>query len=265
MTEVLGGRFRLLELAGSGAGGEVFRALDEHTGGHVAVKRLAGLDDEVSETRFLREVRLLETIDHPNVVKYVGQGRDGRGAPFVAVSWLEGEDLRRRQRASRLDEGQIIDVIRQAAQGLAAIHAIGVVHRDVKPSNLFITERADGSLHVTVIDLGIAHEGAQPALTLRGVMVGTPSYMSPEQILGNAALTPRTDVFSLGVVLFELTAGVKPYRGEDTMAIVAKIALLAPPRLSEILPGISEDLDAIVSRAMKKSAGERFSSVVELG
>src|SRR6185436_12963534 len=118
--------------------------------------------------------------------------------------------------------------------GLAAIHAHGIVHRDIKPSNLFLTEAADGSLHVTVIDLGVARTEQETLITREGFMIGTPSYMSPEQVVGRRDVGPASDIFSLGVVLFELVARTRPYRADDIVAVVAKIALQDAPRLTSV-------------------------------
>lgn len=239
--------------------------MDELSGRVVAVKVLSDrLEDEQAEERFARETRILANIESPHVVGYVGHGRAPNGSPFVAVDWLEGEDLAQRQRRRPLSGKEVVDVIEQTAAGLAEIHALGVIHRDVKPSNLFLTKADDGALHVTVIDLGVARVKTEPGLTQHGTMIGTPSYMPPEQILG-MPLTPRSDVFSLGVVLFELITSHKPYAGDDVLTVVAKIALQDPPRLRDHLPSIAADVDAIVARAMAKDPAERFASVTALG
>ncbi len=259
----MGDRFRLVERAGAGASGLVYRAVDETTGREVAIKISSGTGEIASEERFQREIRILADLDSPHVVRYVGDGRDEEGRPFLAVEWLEGEDLAKRLRREPLSGPELKQVLMQAALGLAALHRRGVVHRDVKPANLFLTE-VDGALKVTVIDLGVAFWRVDPGMTLEGTMIGTPHYMSPEQVLGSGVVTPATDVFSLGVVAFELVAGTRPYRAGDTFGVVAKIALEDPPRLSSVFPDVDPALDGVVARAMAKSPADRFASAVEL-
>jgi hypothetical protein len=214
--------------------------------------------------RFSREVRLLSEVDHPHVVGYVAHGTGPEGRPYVAVDWLEGEDLARRQRREPLDGREALEVARQAALGLAALHSRGIVHRDIKPSNLFLSQTAGGAIHLTLIDLGVATSEGLTMITREGVMIGTPSYMSPEQVLGRGAVTPATDLFSLGVVLFELIARERPYRADDIVGLIAKIGLQDPPRLSSVVPGAPSELDALVATAMAKQPHFRFSSALEL-
>ncbi|MBK6519468.1 MAG: protein kinase [Polyangiaceae bacterium] len=261
---VLDGRFHLLEQAGKGASGDVFRAHDDATGRTVAVKVLAARHDGDSLDRFSREVRLLSEVDHPHVVGYVAHGTGPEGRPYVAVDWLEGEDLARRQRREPLDGREALEVARQAALGLAALHSRGIVHRDIKPSNLFLSQTAGGAIHLTLIDLGVATSEGLTMITREGVMIGTPSYMSPEQVLGRGAVTSATDLFSLGVVLFELIARERPYRADDIVGLIAKIGLQDPPRLSSVVPGAPSELDALVATAMAKQPHFRFSSALDL-
>jgi tetratricopeptide (TPR) repeat protein len=231
----------------------------------VALKVFAaeGRDAEKLD-RFVREARLLSDVDSPHVVRYVAHGVEPDGSAFLAVEWLEGEDLAKRSKRETLDGNQVVKVIAQAARGLEALHARGIVHRDVKPSNLFLTKDASGEMLVKLLDLGVARTLADPGLTRHGTMIGTPSYMSPEQVLGGVDLSFRSDIFSLGVVLFELVAGVRPYVAEDIFAVVAKIALQDPPRLAAVAPGVSAELDAVVARAMAKRPEDRFASASEL-
>ncbi len=261
----LGERFLTLELAGRGASGEVFRGIDERTQEVVAIKVFtADTTDPERLERFLREARLLAEVHNANVVRYVGHGVEPDGRGYLAVEWLDGEDLAHRTKREPLSGEQVVDVVSQVARGLCALHEKGVVHRDVKPSNIFLSQRADGSLSVKLLDLGVARTLAEPGLTRHGMMIGTPSYMSPEQVLGGAELSARSDIFSLGVVLFELVAGVRPYVAEDVFAIVAKIALQDAPRLAAAHPAVSIELDEIVSRALARRPEDRYASVVEL-
>lgn len=264
----LGGRFRLLSIAGRGASSEVHRAVDETTGHAVAVKWALEaprkLLSDPTEERFRRERRLLEAIASPHVVRLVGHGASEDGRSYLAVEWLDGTDLARRQKERPLDGPGIVDVLTQVASGLDAIHRLGFVHRDVKPANIFVADGPDGRVRATVIDLGIAWSADEPDLTRHGGVIGTPSYMSPEQILRDEALTSASDQFSLGVLAFQLIAGVRPYRGEDAVAVVAKIALTDPPRLRDVVPHIPGDVDEVVARAMAKQPHDRYASIVEL-
>ncbi|MFO0614975.1 MAG: protein kinase [Polyangiaceae bacterium] len=261
----LGGRFRLLELAGRGGTAEVYRAIDESTGETVAIKWALGgkakvIADPTTE-RFMREGRLLAAVSSPNVVRHVGHGASEDGRAFIAVEWLGGSDLARRQRERPLDGGAVVDVILQVASGLAAIHALGGVHRDVKPSNIYVTDLPEGGVRATVIDLGIAWSEREQGLTHKGLMIGTPAYMSPEQILRNEATTPASDQFSLAVVAFELITGARAYTGDDGMSVVAKIALTDPPRLRDLSSTAPLELDAVVARAMSKEPADRYPSI----
>lgn len=261
----LGDRFLTLELAGRGASGEVFRGIDERTQEVVAIKSFtAETSDPERLERFLREARLLAEIENEHVVQYVGHGVEPSGQAYLAVEWLEGEDLAHRTKRAPLDGPRVVDVVTQIARGLHALHAQGVVHRDVKPSNIFLVDKGDGTFAAKLIDLGVARTLAEPGLTRHGMMIGTPSYMSPEQVLGGAELSSRSDVFSLGVVLFELAAGTMPYVAEDIFAIVAKIALQDPPRLAAAAPSLPPELDAVVSRAMARRPEERYATALDL-
>jgi len=263
VSAVLVGRFRLVERAGKGASGDVYRAVDEQTGRDVAVKVLSRSQDHDSLERFSREARMLSRIADPHVVRYVADGADEDGRPFVVVDWLEGEDLGARQKRAPLDAPLAREVVRQAALGLGAIHALGIVHRDIKPSNLFLTETPGGGLHVTVIDLGGAHNESETLITREGFMIGTPSYMSPEQVLGRRDVTAQSDIFSLGVVYFELCARARPYRADDVIGLVARIALQDPPRLAAVVPEVPPDLDLTIATAMARDPKDRFPTAAD--
>ena len=258
-------RFELHARVGRGGSGDVFRATDRETGATVAVKRLLPAGEEAAaRDRFGREVRMLARIDDPHVVRYVAHGVDDTGAACLVVEWLEGEDLAQRQRRAPLSATEALDVVRQAASGLHVLHQAGVVHRDVKPGNLFLVAGRDGALRVKVIDLGIARAAGETTLTNVGVMLGTPYYMSPEQARGEDRVTAASDVFALGVVLFELLARRRPFTGNDFFAVIAKIVLQDPPRLRDAVPGIPPVVDFIVRRAMSKEPQHRFGSAREL-
>ncbi|MFO0592937.1 MAG: protein kinase [Polyangiaceae bacterium] len=258
-------RFTLENRVGRGGSGEVFRGLDRETGATVAVKRLsANAEDPLVVDRFWREARLLAQVAHPNVVEYVAHGVDERGRPCLVVEWLEGEDLAHRQRRRRLTIAEALDVAHQAAVGLHALHRAGIVHRDVKPANLYLVGRDDSSIHVKLIDLGVARATSEATLTTVGNMVGTPFFMAPEQARGEERVTSRADQFALGAVLFELLTGRRAFTGDDVFAVLAKIVLSEPPRLADVMPGAPPELSALVQRAMAKNPEHRFGSMAEI-
>ncbi|APR79788.1 Adenylate cyclase [Minicystis rosea] len=257
-------RFVLDARVGRGGSGDVHRALDRRTGDVVAVKRLLSQDDEHAVARFRREARLLAQVGDPHVVRYLAHGVDDRGRPCLVVEWLEGEDLAHRQKRSRLTFVESLGVARQIATGLAALHDVGIIHRDVKPANVYLLDDGAGGLRAKLIDLGIARASSESTLTTVGLAIGTPSYMSPEQVRGEERVTTRSDQFSLGVVLFELVTGRRPFTGDDQFAILAKIVLGEPPRLRDLVPGVPLDLDTLVHRALAKDPLDRFGSTHEL-
>ncbi|MEP7125427.1 MAG: protein kinase [Byssovorax sp.] len=258
-------RFVIEARVGRGASGEVFKATDRETGRPVAVKRLLSIhDDAAALDRFRREARLLSIVDDSRLVRYVAHGVDATLQPCLVVEWLEGEDLARRQRRQRLTVAEALDVAWQTALGLHALHEAGVVHRDVKPANVYLVGDDDGALRVKLIDLGIARAAGEATLTQHGVALGTPFYMAPEQARGEERVTAKADQFSLGVMLFELIAGKRPFTGDDFFTVLAKIVLQDPPRLRDACAGVPPELDALVRRAMSKAAADRFPSAREL-
>ena len=258
-------RFALEARVGRGASGDVHRAIDRETGHPVAVKRfLPSRDDPNALERFRREARLLAQIDDPHVVRYIAHGVDETGAPCLVVEWLEGEDLAHRLKREQLSVADALDVAWQAATGLVAVHRAGIVHRDVKPANIFLVGADPRALHVKLIDLGIARAAGESTLTSVGLAIGTPSYMSPEQVRGDSRLTARSDQFALGVVLFELIAGRRPFTADDYFAVLAKIVLTDAPRLRDVVPAVPAVLDSIVGRALQKNPLDRFPTTRDL-
>jgi serine/threonine protein kinase len=223
-----------------GAFGHISRAIDAHTSRHVALKVFERARTDFA--RFEREAEVLATVTHPNVVAYVDHGLTDGGAPYLAMEWLEGIDLAGRLARGLLEEREALGVARLAAQGLGAVHALGIVHRDVKPTNLFLVEgRTDD---VRVIDFGVAR-APRSNLTSEGTILGTPAYMAPEQAQG-ADLSPRADVFALGCVLFECLVGEPPHASRDATEWMRK--LYAPaPKLSERRAGASKETEELVA------------------
>jgi predicted ATPase len=263
MQSLLGGRFVLEASVGRGAFAEVFRGRDLRTGDLVALKRMHGTlaTDVIARERFLREGRLLARVDCPHVVRFIAHDPgDDDNLPWMALEWLEGEDLSRAVSRARLTPQRAVEVVRQAALGLDALHRAGVIHRDVKPANFFVREdsAAPHGVHATLIDLGVARAPTERDITLDGVRVGTPAYMSPEQARGDDRLSARSDLYSLGAVLYELLAGRKPFAGADPFSILARIVLEDPQPLATFAPELPAELLAIVSRAMERDPNLRF-------
>ncbi|MFT3769806.1 MAG: serine/threonine-protein kinase [Minicystis sp.] len=256
------GRFEVLEQAGSGAAGTIYRAHDPATGERVAVKVLRGLED-VDAARFVREARVLARIRHPGAVRYVDHGRDAGGHAYLVMEWLDGEDLRERLARAGLSMNESIALGRRVAEALAVVHAHGLVHRDIKPGNLFLPGgRVEDA---KIIDFGLARgERASTTVTQTGLVVGTPSYMAPEQARGRREIDARADSFSLGAVLFKCLTGRAPFEGRSIMAVLTKVLLDDAPRLREVRPDVPEELDALVAHMLAKDPDWRPGSAQEV-
>ncbi|HEY2730887.1 MAG TPA: protein kinase [Polyangia bacterium] len=253
--KAVAGRFYLEHLAGAGGMGAVYRARDITDGAIVAVKILTGRELREAE-RFDLEAAILADLTHPAIVRYIAHGVEG-GDHFIAMEWLEGEDL-----ATRLDRQPLalVDAVamaRRAAEALAYAHARGIVHRDVKPENLFLPGKAIERLKV--LDFGIARltRGGRK-LTLTGSVIGTPGYMAPELVRGARDIKPGADVFSLGCVLFQCLTGRAVFEAEEATALLAKILLQDAPRARDIAPGIPAVLDDVVARMLAKDPAKRL-------
>jgi hypothetical protein len=248
--DVVAQRFEVERVAGRGGMGVVFRALDRASGGPVALKVLHDITPDLAG-RFQREAEVLSGLSHPRIVRYVAHGTTERGDAYLAIEWLDGEDL-----AARLDRGPLgieegVTLARAVAEALGFAHARGVVHRDVKPSNIFLAggDPAD----VRVLDFGIARvRGAGRAITLSGMALGTPGYMAPEQARGESDVDARADVFALGAVLFECLAGKPPFGGAQAMAVLAKILFEDAPKLTDARPDAPPRLAKLVQRMLAK-------------
>ena len=244
--------------------GTVFRALDTVLAQPVALKVLSGGQDAMVD-RFLREARLLAEIEHPAVVRYVAQGAEGASL-WLAMEWLEGLDLAERLAKGPLGVRSVLQMAHRAAEGLAKAHAAGVVHRDVKPSNLYLVE--GDPARTKLIDFGVARTGGRTKhLTTTGQFVGTAGYMAPEQIVGEREVDARADVFSLGCVLFEALTGRPAFPGDSIIAVLAKVLKDDPPRASELEPRTPRALDDLIASMLAKKPGDRpddAARVVEL-
>lgn len=253
---VIAGRFELEARVGSGGMGEVYRARDRATGGIAAVKVLRDEAPEAHHERFVREARLLAELTHPSIVRYLAFGEASTGRPWLAMEWLDGEDLGMRLKREGIGARAAVDLAARVAAALATAHARGVIHRDIKPSNLFLV--AGDPARVKVLDFGIARVlAAHDDMTRTGATIGTPKYMAPEQARGSRDVDARADLFSLGCVLFECLAGVSPFAGSTPAATLAKIVLDEAPRLGELRGDLPRELEELVGRMLAKDPARR--------
>ncbi|MEZ4307591.1 MAG: protein kinase [Polyangiaceae bacterium] len=252
----LGGRFVLGPVAGSGGMGVVHRATDEETGWDVAVKLLHPTGD-AGRARFEREAEVLASLEHEAIVGYVAHGATPEGRLYLVTEWVDGESLADTLARGALRVSEALTVGRRVASALAAAHARGIVHRDVKPSNVLLP--GGEAARATLIDFGIARASVLARSTQTGMVLGTPGYMAPEQARGELHVDGRADLFSLGCVLYEALAGIPPFDGEHLMAILAKILLQPAAPLARARPG-PRSLADLVARMLGKTPDERPAS-----
>ncbi len=253
--EVIGGRFEIEHLAGEGGMATVFRARDLAAGEHVAVKVLQGVSPDHAR-RFSREAKVLAQLRHPAIVRHVADGLTEAGAPWLAMEWLEGEDLHARLARGGLTIADSIALARRVAEAMQDAHALGIVHRDIKPSNLFLP--GGDTRRVKVLDFGIARVARATNATVTGAMLGTPGYMAPEQARGAEHIDARADVFALGCVLFECITGEAAFSAEHIVALMAKILFAEPPQLAQVRDDVPPALDALVARMLCKEPNGRL-------
>lgn len=265
--QVLGGRYRLLERIGAGGMSEVYRAEHVELGRPLAVKLLlpAIAADEVAVERLRREAMATSNLGHPNIVQIADFDHAEDGAAYLVMEWLEGETLEEHLARGDLLVEEGAELLAQACDALGAAHAAGVIHRDVKPANLFVTRDRAGHERLVVLDFGIAKLGDDQHLTRTGTFVGTPDYMSPEQAAGDQ-VDRRTDVYSVGVILYELVAGELPFTGSSVMEILHhKITEVpVPPGERAGARPVSPALEEVILRCLARDPGERYQEADEL-
>ena len=254
--EVIANRFEVRRVAGAGGMSIVYRATDRTTGAPVAVKILRDSDTDTHAARFNREGKLLAKLDHPGIVRYVAHGATNTGELYLAIEWLEGEDLARRLRRAEMTVPETMVLAKRIAGALGFAHQHNILHRDIKPSNLFLQRgRVDAA---KILDFGIArHRQAEVELTAVGTRLGTPAYMSPEQARGNTNIDARSDVFSLGCVIFQCLTRRRPFFGSDPTALIAKILLEEAPRVRKLRPEVPAALDDLIARMLAKKRSQR--------
>ena len=269
---VLDGKYRLDALLGEGGMGTVYRATHLLIDRPVAVKVLRPrfVEDEAAQQRFRREARAAGRLRHPNAVAVTDFGDTPEGYVYIVMELLEGRTLREMiADEGPLPAGRAISLMEQAAAAVAAAHEAGVIHRDLKPGNVFVVPGEGARPGVKVLDFGIAKLAAESGedsdaknLTQTGVMIGTPRYMSPEQCDGER-LTPASDVYSLGVILYEMLTGTPPFNGPTPLAVALQHSSKPPRAPRELVPSIPAELERIVLHALAKRPDERPADAVE--
>jgi serine/threonine-protein kinase len=284
---VLGGKYRLLGHLGSGGMATVYRAVHADTGGAVAVKIMHRPGKEALDTtssadeandllrRFQREARLAGSVDTEHIVRVYDAGLDdATDSPYMVMELLHGEDVASLiRRLGPLREDLALRITAQTAIGLAKAHHVGVVHRDIKPSNLFLSAAEYGRCTLKLLDFGIAKSTGTAlldahdsrTLTQTGMMLGSPHYMSPEQVMGARTIDARTDIWSLGVVLFKALTARTPNDDCDTMGhIIVQVVSEDAPSVQDFAPWVSPAVAAIVRRALARKAADRYQTAEEM-
>jgi serine/threonine protein kinase len=256
------GRYDVASEIGRGAMGVVYRAVDPMLERTVAIKTInMALDPgemEHYEKRFTIEARAAGGLNHPNIVTIHDIGRSGDLA-YMAMEFLEGRELKDLITGRELTADRALDIAAQVADGLAYAHQHEVVHRDIKPANIMILN--DGRVKIT--DFGIARMRTADVRTQTGVVLGSPRYLSPEQVLGKRS-DGRADIFSLGVIIYEMVSGQPPFNGIDVNSLMFQIVNFTPPPPSSVNTALPPMLDLIVAKALAKSADERYAGIDEL-
>jgi serine/threonine protein kinase/Tfp pilus assembly protein PilF len=254
-------RYQIIEELGKGGMGRVYKALDKEVNEKIALKLIKPeiATDKKTIDRFRNELKLARKIGHKNVCRMYDLNRE-EGAYYITMEYVSGEDLKSFiRRSGMLSIGKSITIAKQICEGLSEAHRLGVVHRDLKPQNIMI----DSDGNVRIMDFGIARSLKTKGITGSGIMIGTPEYMSPEQVEGKD-VDQRSDVYSLGVIMYEMVTGQVPFAGETTLSVAVKHKTEAPPDPIEINDQVSKDLSRIILKCMEKEKGKRFQQAQDL-
>jgi hypothetical protein len=263
--EVLDRRYQIVERLSEGAMGVVYKGIRTKLDRPVAIKVMHSVLPGAMKgrKRFEREAQLMARLDHPHCVSIIDYGLHG-GKPYVVMELVRGQSLAEMiSEQGRLEIPRAVDVLRQVLSGLAHAHEHNIIHRDIKPANIMITPKAPLGMHVRILDFGLARMLGGSASLSHGVAVGTPSYMAPEQCRGDQ-LDARVDIYSCGIVLFEMLTGKKPLTDPDPIMTLKRQIEDAPPKLAEVTPGDYGALEDVVARALAKSPADRFPSAVAM-
>jgi len=267
--DVIADRYRIDRLIGVGGTGSVFEARDVTSGQRYAIKILHPVLQRhpVIPQRFLREAAAARALMTPHAVKVEATGNLSDGIPYIVMEFLEGEDLGKyiERKGGKIAPDQALYLVDQIAAAIHEAHARGILHRDLKPENIFVIPTAWGEV-VKVVDFGISkiftEEGVK--LTQTGVTVGTPQYMPVEQLRGTKGLDGRVDVYAVGVILFEMVAGVRPYDGFTYEEVILKVATTTAPPVATYCPGLPAGLAPIIDKAIARERDQRYLSMADL-
>jgi serine/threonine-protein kinase len=263
---LLDGRYLLHRCLGEGGMASIFDAEDLTLGRFVAVKLVRNLGSDLGGERLFREAKAAARTNHPSVVTIYGYGTDiDQGIDYLVMERLQGEDLRARiARSGALPVGFVVALAIDVADALAAVHTIGVIHRDLKPANVFLAQRGLRVDEVKVLDFGIAKHLDLQSITGPDQLIGTLPYMAPEQLIDAGRASPATDIYALGVTLFECLAGVLPFSGETPTELVTQIMAGRDPSLRARRPELPPQLVTCVETCLQPSPARRFASAREL-
>ncbi len=271
--QIVGGKWRIVGLIGRGGMGTVYEGQNISIGKKVALKFI---DAEFARqpdiaSRFQREAEAASLVESAHIVHIFDSGTTETGVPYIVMELLRGEDLRARlRRLGKLATPEAVHIVAQTLRGLHRAHEAGIVHRDLKPDNIFLVDRDDDRLFAKIVDFGISKmtrrsgEIGTGTLTRQGVVLGTPYYMSPEQAQALPSLDARTDLWSIGAILYECLAGRPPHLGDTYEQIIISICTTDPPDLRAINPGIPAPLAAVVHRALSRDKARRFQSARDM-
>lgn len=261
---IIDGRYRVEAVIGRGGMGVVYRATNLRVDKPVAIKVLTSGSGPTAASRFSREARAAARVVHENVVGIYDVGVLADGAPYIALELLEGESLEARiAREGALDPAQAVNLVSQLLSGLEAVHESGAIHRDVKPANVFLARTSEGET-VKLLDFGLSRSDEETRLTQPGEVLGTPSYLSPEQARGLPDLDARVDVWAAGVVFYEMLTARPPFDGGSLVETVTRLLTVDAPAPSSVRPDLPRQLDAVVALALEKERERRFATAAAM-
>ena len=269
--DVLAGKYRVERVLGQGGMGVVIAAQHLTLRQTVAVKLLLpeAMERADAVERFLREGRAARSITSEHIARVHDVGTLDSGRPFMVMEYLVGSDLGDiLKERGRLPISEAVDYILQACEAIAEAHMLGIVHRDLKPANIFVTRRVDGTPLVKVLDFGLSKitktDTLEPSLTSANTVMGSPYYMSPEQVRSLKSIDARADIWALGVILYQLVSDARPFQEESLGALFVQIGAEPPVPIRDHVPDIPDELEAVIYRCLEKAPANRFQTVAEL-